>query len=105
VKICAVVGLPMGETTSGSIPSAFVVLREGFDAPEKEKEVLADIDRLCLKKLPERDRAIAYKAVKEVPYTPMGKIAFRELEKEIFDPANFLLTDFAFFPHLRPQAK
>ena len=102
VKICAVAGLPMGETTSGSIPSAFVVLREGFDAPEQEREVLADIDKMCLKKLPERDRAIAYKAVKEVPYTPMGKIAFRELEKEIFDPANFLLTDFGFFPHLRP---
>ena len=102
VRICAVVGLPMGETTSGSIPSAFVVLREGFDAPGQELEVLADIDRLCLKKLPERDRAIAYRAVKEVPYTVMGKIDFRALEKEIFDPANFLLTDFGFFPELRP---
>ena len=102
VKICAVVGLPLGETTSGAIPSAFVVLREGYDTPEKQREVLLDIDKLCLKHLPERDKAIAYRVVDEVPYTLMGKIDFRELEKEIFDPANFLLTDYGFFPDLKP---
>jgi len=101
VQICAVVGLPLGENASGAIPSAFVVLREGYDTPEAKREALADIDRLCLKRLPERDKAIAYRAVEEVPYTPMGKINFRELEKEVFDPANFLLTDFGFFPELR----
>ena len=106
VEICAVVGLSQGETFAGTIPSAFVVLREGYGGtPEKDREVLKDIDKHCLKLLPERDRAIAYKAVNEVPYTPMGKIHFRELEKEIFDSTIFMLCDFAFFPELRPAAK
>ena len=101
VEICAVVGLRRPSGIAGTIPSAFVVLREGYGTEEAKKEVLLDIDRLCLRKLPERDRAIAYRAVDEVPYTPMGKIHFRELEKEMFEPGNFLLTDLAFFPELK----
>ena len=96
VEICAVVGLRLGEDIAGAIPSAFVVLREGYAAPEKIEAVLQDIDRHCLKRLPERDRSIAYKAVPELPYTPMGKIHFRELEQEIFDAGQFLVTDRAF---------
>jgi len=104
VEKCAVVGLRLGENQSGSIPSAFVVLREGYGgAPEKDRAVLADIDELCLRHLPERDRAFAYKVVKDLPYTPMGKVDFRTLEKEIFDPVHFLLRDFAFFPELRGE--
>ena len=104
VQICAVVGLPLGEENAGAIASAFVVLREEYKdkSPEEERALLLDIDKMCLKLLPERDRAIAYRVVDEVPYTLMGKINFRELEKETFDPANFLLTDFAFFPGLKP---
>ena len=104
VKKCAVVGLPLGETTAGSMPSAFVVLREDCAAaPEEERALLQEIDELCLKCLPERDRAIAYKTVGDLPYTPMGKVDFRALEKEIFDPTNFLLRDFTFFPELRDK--
>ncbi|MCL2301342.1 MAG: acyl--CoA ligase [Firmicutes bacterium] len=102
VEKCAVAGLSLGENQAGSIPSAFVVLREGYGGTaEENREVLANIDELCLKYLPERDRAFAYRTVKELPYTPMGKVDFRALEKEIFDPAKFLLRDFAFFPELR----
>jgi len=101
VEICAVVGLRLGEDTAGAIPSAFVVLREGYDTPEKKLAALRAIDGFCLQLLPERDRAIAYKAVDELPYTPMGKIHFRKLEEELFDPAGFLITDYAFFPQLR----
>ena len=101
VELCAVVGLRFGKERAGTIPSAFVVLREGTcRTPEEEQAVLREIDTLCLKQLPERDRAIAYKTVKELPFTPMGKIHFRELEKEPFDPGQFLLTDYAFFPEL-----
>ncbi|MCL2495123.1 MAG: acyl--CoA ligase [Oscillospiraceae bacterium] len=100
VQVAAVVGVPLGVDTAGAIPSAFVVLREEYrgKTPEEERALLLDIDKLCLKCLPERDRAIAYRAVDEIPYTPMGKVDFRALEKEIFEPKNFLLTDFAFFP-------
>jgi len=102
VELCAVAGLARRENTAGTIPTAFVVLREGYDAPEKQREVLLEIDRLCLQKLPTYYRPLAYRAVKELPYTLMGKIDFRELEKEAFDPANFLLADYEFFPDLAP---
>ena len=104
VEKCAVAGLRLGENKAGAITSAFVVLREGYgDTPEKEREILADIDKLSLQHLPEADRAFAYRTVKELPYTLMGKVNFRELEKEIFNPAHFFLTDYAFFPELVRQ--
>jgi len=102
VEMCAVVGLRLSDETAGAIPSAFVILREGYDTPEQKLAALQDIDRHCLKLLPERDRAIAYKVVEELPYTLMGKIHFRKLEEQLFDPSQFLITDFAFFPELRP---
>ena len=103
VHLCAVAGLHQKGSTSGVIPSAFVVLHEEYKDPAKRKEVLQSIDELCLKRLPARDRAIAYKAVDELPYTPMGKVFFRELEKETFEPENFLVTDLAFFPELQKK--
>ena len=103
VEQCAVAGLARKENTAGTIPTAFVVLREGYDAPEKQREALLDIDKLCLQKLPTYYRPLAYRAVKELPYTPMGKIDFRQLEQEAFDPANFLLADFEFFPEWKPD--
>ena len=103
VEICAVVGLKYSETGAGTITSAFIVLRDGYDSPEAQKKVLLDIHKLCLRSIPERDCAFAYKVVKEVPYTPMGKIHFRELEKEFFDPKAFLLTNYQFFPELDPN--
>ena len=94
---CAVVGLQQADM-AGVIPTAFVQLRPGFGTEAEKRGALLKIDGLCLQLLPERDRAIAYKAVEELPYTPMGKIHFRELEKEAFDEEAFLITDFAFFP-------
>jgi long-chain acyl-CoA synthetase len=101
VEACAVAGLRLGDETAGAIPSAFVVLREGYDTPERKQSALRAVDAHCLGLLPERDRAIAYRAVDGLPYTPMGKIHFRKLEEELFDPTRFLITDFAFFPALR----
>ncbi|MDR1927598.1 MAG: acyl--CoA ligase [Oscillospiraceae bacterium] len=98
VDNCAVVGLRAEESAAGVIPSAFVVLRGSYETEEAKRNVLREIDALCLQLLPERDRAIAYKAVEELPYTLMGKIHFRELEKEPFDENSFVITDFAFFP-------
>ena len=95
---CAVVGLPHDDM-AGTVPTAFVQLRPGYDTEEARRKVLLEIDAMCLQILPERDRAIAYTAVEELPYTPMGKIHFRELEKVPFDEHKFVLTDFAFFPN------
>ncbi|MDR2647747.1 MAG: acyl--CoA ligase [Oscillospiraceae bacterium] len=102
VLACAVVGLRQKEA-SGAIPSAFVVLREGFETEESVRDVLQSIDVLCLKYLPERDRAIAYQATAELPYTDMGKIHFRALEKLPFEEEKFLITDFAFFPGIQKK--
>jgi len=104
VELCAVVGLRQAENSSGSIPSALVILREEYKtSPEKIRETLTSIDEYCLKRLPERDRAIAYKSVEEVPYTLMGKINFRELEKQLVDTKTFLIRDLAFFPELQDK--
>jgi len=93
VERCAVAGLRPREGAAGVIPTAFVVLRGGFPAQGGSAPILREIDAFCLRRLPERDRAIAYKAVEALPYTPMGKIHFRALEQEPFSPAEFLLTD------------
>ena len=90
VEICAVAGLSKGNDSSGTIASAFVVLRKS-EIPQEQ--ILKEIDTICLKHLPERDRAVAYKVVAELPYTPMGKIHFRELSKEIFKPEEFFIVD------------
>ena len=101
VTICAVAGLARKEKFAGTIPTAFVVLREGCETQEQQRAAVKDIDKLCLQKLPTYYRPLAYRVVRELPYTLMGKIDFRELEKEEFDPANFIIADFEFFPELR----
>ena len=103
VVLCGVAGLARKENTAGTIPTAFVVLREGYDTPERQNDVLREIDKLCLERLPTYYRPLAYRAVEELPYTLMGKIDFRALEKEPFDPANFFVADFEFFPDLQGE--
>jgi long-chain acyl-CoA synthetase len=106
VSNCAVVGLKYPAATAGVIPSAFVMLEKAHQGLDEAqiRDLLLDIDSLCLKHLPERDRAIAYTVVDSLPYTLMNKINFRHLEKEPFDTARFVITDFAFFPDLRRKA-
>ena len=81
VKKCAVVGMTV-DNGAGAIPTAFVVLKNGLNWTERE--AFACIDEYCRKKLPERDRALAYVLVSELPYTPMGKVDFRKLEETKF---------------------
>jgi len=46
---------------------------------------------------------MAYRFVDKLPYTPMGKIFFRQLAKEPFVPENFIVTDFEYLPDLKPE--
>ncbi|MDR0531044.1 MAG: acyl--CoA ligase [Oscillospiraceae bacterium] len=104
VTNCAVAGVPQFEGKAGVIPTAFVQLLPGKAETEAEKRhVLKEIDKLCLQVLPERDRAIAYRVVDDLPYTPMGKVDFRELEARLFQPEEYVITDFAFFPELKKR--
>ena len=101
VDKCAVAGLAKADGSAGTITCAFVILREGFGGNEEaERKLILEMDQLTIKKLPERDRAMAFRIVKELPYNNMSKVNFRELEKEVFDPAAFVITDFTFFPDM-----
>jgi long-chain acyl-CoA synthetase len=90
---CAVVGLTARVGETGSIPTAFVVLRHKPETKQETDKLLEEIDKHCLKHLPERDRALAFKAIDDLPMTPMGKIHFRELEKTIYNEAELWASD------------
>ncbi len=71
VKICAVVGIP--DEVSGEIPTAFVVLKDGFKATEEEiiefvKERLAPFKRV---------REVEFR--EELPMTLVGKVLKHKL--------------------------
>jgi len=74
VKLCAVVGKP--DPVVGEIPKAFVVLKEGVRA--SEKEIIKFV----------RKRVAAQKAIREVefrkelPRSPLGRILRRKLKEE-----------------------
>lgn len=76
---CAVVGLCNPKNQNGKIPTAFIVVKEGF---EKNEKLIVDIDVFCKKQLPERDVAMAYRFCEQLPLTLVGKVDYRALEKE-----------------------
>ena len=76
-NVCAV-GLKKKDNSSGTIPVAFVVLKDGVEPSE---ELVKRLDTRALFNLSERNRAMAYTFVQELPYSLMGKIAYKELEK------------------------
>lgn len=78
VKDCAVVGMPNPENKNGQIPTAFVVVEDGYEA---STALIEDIDRFSKIHLPERDAAMAYRFVDKLPLTLVGKVDYRTLEK------------------------
>lgn len=78
VSDCAVVGLPNNEYENGKIPTAFIVLKEGFTPSD---ELVLEIEDLSKKHLPERDIATAYRFCDNLPLTLLGKVDYRYLEK------------------------
>lgn len=78
VKECAVVGMPNRENKNGNIPTAFVVVEDGYEA---NNALVEDIDRFSKERLPERDVAMAYRFIDKLPLTLVGKVDYRALEK------------------------
>lgn len=74
VENCAVVGLPNPSGKHGMIPTAFIVLSD-------PKITAAAIDAYSKEHLPERDCALEYRFVSDIPLTPIGKVDYRALEK------------------------
>ena len=93
-NVC-VVGLSKKDGSSGSIPTAFVVLKEGY---EKSTELVSELDNISLKLLSERNRALAYTFIDSLPYTLMAKVDYKKLESIKFEDIGTFIVDNTFFP-------
>lgn len=78
VAACAVVGKPNPDGANGQIPTAYIVLKEG-DA--RTNALIQEIDTYSKEHLPERDVALAYYFLDNLPLTPVGKVDYRALEQ------------------------
>lgn len=78
IKECTVVGLSVPGKSNGRIPTAFIVLENTEAASEELKQ---KIDEFCKERLPERDCALDYRFIDNLPLTPVGKIDYRALER------------------------
>ena len=79
VKDCAVIGLPNTENKNGKIPTAFIVINEGYNPT---KSLIDEIDSFSRERLPERDVAMAYRFCDALPLTKVGKVDYIALEQE-----------------------
>lgn len=93
VKKCCAVGVKKMDNSSGAIPVAFVVLKDGIIASE---ELVQELDAIALNNLSERNRALAFTFVPELPYTLMGKVAYKELEKNKLEELDLYVVDDTF---------
>lgn len=88
-----VVGIKLDNMT-GTIPTAFVKLKEGTTPSE---EVARILDDTALLELSERNRALAYVFVDELPKTLMDKMDYKKLEKLSFNEVVPYIVDDTFF--------
>ena len=96
VENVCVVGLSKKDGSSGSIPTAFVVLKEGY---KQSEELVMELDEIALKFLSERNRALAYTFIDSLPYTLMAKVDYKKLEGMIFEELETFIVDNTFFPN------
>lgn len=96
VQNVCVVGLSKRDGSSGSIPTAFVILKDGY---EKSEELVKEIDEIALNLLSERNRALAYTFTESLPYTLMAKVDYKKLEGIIFEDLETYIVDYTFFPN------
>ena len=91
VDQCCVVGLKKELGSIGTIPTAFVVLKN--DALGGE-ETAKELDEIALQRLSERNRALAYVFVDKLPMTLMDKVDFKQLEKlTLIDTPAYIVDD------------
>ena len=80
VENCVVIGIPTIDNTNGVIPTAVIVLKEKYK--NDAQKIILEIDELCKKMLPERDKAQNYIIRDFLPKTSIGKIDFKSVEDE-----------------------
>lgn len=79
VAQCCAIGLPTPESDTGRIPTAVIVLNEGFSPSD---ELADDLTHFSLAYLPEREIAFGYRFVDSLPITSIGKVDYRALERK-----------------------
>ena len=79
IKVSAVVGLKAENSTSGRIPTAFIVTEDGI---KQDDSLIKEIEEFTKQYLPERDTATAYRFINSLPLTNVGKVDYLTLEKE-----------------------
>jgi len=78
VKSCVCCGLKDKTNINGRIPVAFIVIKEGNE--EKVEQIISELEAMSIDSLPERDVALDYIVIENLPMTPAGKIDYRLLE-------------------------
>lgn len=96
VDRCCVVGIKI-QNKAGDIPTAFITLNSELKNDKDINVIINYIDEHCLKSLSERDRALAYVIIDEMPYNGMGKIDYRKLEKIKMEDLDPIVVDDTFF--------
>ena len=88
-----VVGLHLDNMT-GTVPTAFVKLKDGV---EQNSDTARILDDRALDELSERNRALAYVFVDNLPKTLMDKTDYKRLEKLSFNDVVSYIVDDTFF--------
>ena len=78
VEKVAVVGIKHYDQINGEIPTAFIVLKNEKTDEEKTK-IIAEIEEISKRCLPERDKALDYYMVDLLPLTSIGKVDFSKI--------------------------
>ena len=81
VEACVVVGMDSKEYSNGQIPTACLVLKDGYQ--DNIDQIIEEINSLSLEKLPPRDIALAYKVIDGIPMTSVGKVDITSLKQKI----------------------
>ncbi len=77
VESCVVVGYNTDK--SGIVPKAYIVLKEEYQ--NNPEAAIEEIKKICLAKLSVRAIPDIFEVINSMPYTSMGKIDFKLLEK------------------------
>ena len=78
VADCCVIGTPNPNGNSGKIPTAVIVLNEGYEDIES---IINEVNEISRKSLPERDMALRYEIIDKMPVTDVGKVDYMALER------------------------
>lgn len=78
IKACTCVGVKDQNHINGKVPVAFIVIEPGHEA--EVEQIINELETMSLQELPERDVALDYVVIDEMPMTQNGKVDYISLE-------------------------